>query len=123
MYRVKSKSGGSYFGSYASLKAAEADAEEANEEVKYGKSDWEPEEKEEEGIPDEVEEAFKTIRRALRRKAGGKEAELYKDRDGKWYVLAHGSGHTVTDKPHDTQADARKEAESLGMSVMNVSQA
>ena len=42
---MKSKSTSSYFGSYASLKAAELDAEEANREQKNGQDDWEPEEK------------------------------------------------------------------------------
>ncbi len=45
MYRVKSKSTGSYFGAYASKKAAEADAQVANEEQKNSADDWAPEEK------------------------------------------------------------------------------
>ncbi len=74
MYRVKSKSSGSYFGKYATMKAAEIDAEEANEEKKYEKADWEAEEApevkeldEEEPTEEEVTMALKTIRRALRR--------------------------------------------------------
>ncbi len=56
MFHVKSKSSGSYFGRYASQKAAQCDAEVANEEKKNGMEDWEPEEKEE-GM-DEVEMAL-----------------------------------------------------------------
>lgn len=41
MYKIKSKSTGSFFGTYATRKAADADAVAANDAQKHGADDWE----------------------------------------------------------------------------------
>ena len=45
-YRVRSKSSGSYFGKFKSADEALAAAVDANEQLKFEKADWEPEEPE-----------------------------------------------------------------------------
>lgn len=67
-FRVRSKSSGSYFGSYATRKAAEYDAEDANTESKNDMDDWEPEEKGPpmETLPDDVAEPMANVETALK---------------------------------------------------------
>ncbi len=99
-FRVRSKSTGAHFGSYATRKSAEMDAEHANENEKFGLKDFEAEEK-----PEPEPEP----------KSMGSDWEVWDNGGGNW-MAGNGEG-TSQRGPFRTQQEAERVAKNKGETV------